>query len=58
LPEENKKTITEYTGEELVSEVIRTLTCPICGDEFTSPYEVYAHISEKHSPAPTVGVAS
>jgi len=55
---EYKKKITQFKGEELVNEVVKTLTCPFCGLECESSYEVYAHISAAHASKVTVGDAS
>lgn len=52
----NKKSITQFSGDELVDEVSKTITCPICGQECENQYDVYAHISAEHPP--TVGEAS
>lgn len=52
----NNKSITKFTGDELVKTVSKTNTCPICGQECEDQYEVYAHISAEHPP--TKGVAS
>jgi len=50
LTENNKKSITQFTGDELVEIVSATLTCPICGKECEHQYEVYEHISMEHAP--------
>lgn len=54
----DKKKLIQFTGEELVKEVTITLTCPVCGLECASPWDVYAHISEEHNPRAVIGEAS
>lgn len=55
---ENKKSITQLSGDELVKIVSKTLKCPICGLDCASEWDVYAHISKEHPPMPINEVAS
>lgn len=54
----DNKNLIQFTGDELVNEVLRTLTCPICGIECANTWDVYAHINKEHKPNAVIGEAS